>query len=242
MANEDRLARRLRRLPVAAVLAAGVTAVVAVAGPALAEETKKTEGGSKSSWVKLCEEAQISKDEKKNVCITHHERLDPNNGLPIISAAVREVDGKDKKDFLITVPLGMALGPGMKAKIDEEKETLELKYTFCLPNGCTAETEATPALLEQLAKGKMLVVVSLTAVGEQMGFQVPLNGFKQTLEGKPVDTAKFANARKQLLMRIRENMIAKANEKKKILDQAKQGAEAIQEGQPAPAEGEQQAQ
>lgn len=210
---------------------------LAVAVPALAEETKKAEGGTKSSWVKLCEEAQISKTEKKNVCITHHERLDPNNGLPIISAAVREVEGKDKKDFLITVPLGMALAPGMKAKVDEEKDTIELKYTFCLPNGCTAETEATPALVEQLAKGKMLIVVALSAVGEQMGFQVPLNGFKQTLDGKPVDTAKFANARKQLLMRIRENMIAKAKEQQKIVEQAKQGAEALQDGQPAPAEG-----
>jgi invasion protein IalB len=194
---------------------AAIAGLMLSAGASLAQDAPKEEApagddSKKSAWVKLCEKAPVSKTEQKEVCITHHERLDPNNGLPIISAAVRSIEGQDKVRFLVTVPLGMAVPPGMQAKIDDMKEPVKLNYTFCLPNGCTAETEATPEIMEKLATGKVLLVATINAVGEQIGFQVPLQGFKQSFDGKPVDTAKFANARKQLLMRIRENMIARA--------------------------------
>lgn len=180
-----------------------------------AGEAKKKE--NVSSWVKLCEEVPISKDVKKNVCITHHERLDPASGMPIVSAAIRVIEGQEKQRFMVTVPLGMALPAGMLAKFDQKEEAVPLKYSFCLPNGCTAETEATEEMLNNMFAGKMLIVAAINALGEQINFQVPLNGFKSTYEGKPVDTAKFANARKALLMSIREKAIErmKAEEAKK---------------------------
>jgi invasion protein IalB len=194
---------------------AAIAGLMLSAGASFAQDAPKEaapagDDSKKSAWVKLCEKAPVSKTEQKEVCITHHERLDPNNGLPIISAAVRSIEGQDKIRFLVTVPLGMAVPPGMQAKIDEMKDPVKLNYTFCLPNGCTAETEATPELMEKLSTGKVLLVATINAVGEQIGFQVPLQGFKASFDGKPVDTAKFANARKQLLMRIRENMINRA--------------------------------
>jgi invasion protein IalB len=219
----------------AALIAGGIVVSGAALAPAMAEDAKPADAAApaagdekKSAWVKLCEKAPISKTEQKEVCITHHERLDPNNGLPIISAAVRTIEGSDKRRFLVTVPLGMAVPPGMQAKIDDMKDPIKLSYTFCLPNGCTAETEATPEIMEKMATGKTLLVATINAVGEQIGFQVPLVGFKTTFDGKPVDTAKFANARKALLMRIREGMIARAKA-------AEAAAPAAGEAAPAPA-------
>lgn len=211
----------------AVALAGGAQAQDDAAAPAKSEKAEKTEKSDKSSaWVKLCEKAPLSKekpDEKRDVCITHHERLDPNTGAPIISAAVRTIEGNDKPRFLITVPLGMLLPPGMKMKIDEDKEhAVELQFNFCLANGCTAETDAPPELIEKLSGGKMLFIAVRNLTTEQIVFQVPLNGFKSTLDGKAVDTAKFVNARKQLLMRIREKMIARINEQKEKQKQAKE--------------------
>ncbi|MEZ5773795.1 MAG: invasion associated locus B family protein [Hyphomicrobiaceae bacterium] len=206
-------------------LACAALAVVAVlalgTGFAHAEEQKKV-----SSWVKLCEKAPVEKDPAaatKEVCITHHERLDPNTGQTIVSAAVRAVEGQDKMRLMVTVPLGMALPPGMRIVFDgskDEKDHIPLKYTFCLPNGCTAETEATAEILTRLRAEQGFVVQTFNALGEQLGFQVPLNGFGDTLDGKPVDTKKFANARRQLLLSIRE----------KAIERAKAAAEAKKEG------------
>src|SRR6185436_8167482 len=54
-----------------------------------------------SAWVKLCEKANAvtknkeGKEEKKeiNICLTHHERLDGNSGMVLVSAALRQVEG-----------------------------------------------------------------------------------------------------------------------------------------------------
>src|SRR5581483_6457095 len=78
-----------------------------------------------SAWVKLCEKAATvakdkdGKDEKKevNICLTHHERLDGNTGMVLVSAAIRQVEGVDKQAFMVMVPLGMMLPPGMRASI-----------------------------------------------------------------------------------------------------------------------------
>ena len=197
-------------------------------GAAPAADGKKKEV---SSWVKLCEKAQIKKDAaKQEVCITHHERLDPNSGAVVVSAAVRKIEGQDKQRFLVTVPLGMALPPGMGASIDGSKNIILLKYTFCLPNGCTAETEVTDELMAQMVGGKMITVQAINALGERIGFQVPLNGFKPTYDGPAIDTQKFAQARKSLLDRIREKQIERAKA-------AKDGAAAAPaDGAAAPAD------
>lgn len=213
--NMRRLAGRALAIFVAATVVAGACTL---ADPASAQETTtkkkvdKKKGDKVSSWVKLCQEMEIKKgDPKKNVCIVHHERLDPNSGMTIVAAAVRVVEGADKQAFMVTVPLGVALPPGMQIKIDDQKDPIALKYSHCLPNGCTAETEATKDLMAKLMGGKVVNIATINAgAPEQILFQVPLNGFKQTFDGPPVDAAKFENARKQLLLSIREKMIERA--------------------------------
>jgi invasion protein IalB len=217
------VAAALSRKALMAGAAALLAIVVGTGSAALAQDTAKdaakAEEGKKSSWVKLCEKAPLKKDDPaKEICISHHERLDPNTGAPIVSAAIRVIEGEAKPRLLVTVPLGMAIPPGVQMKIDDQKEPVALKYTFCLPNGCTAEVDTTPELLAAMEGGKVLTVATINLAAETLGFQVPLNGFKETYSGPPVDTAKFVNARKQLLMRIREKMIERvkaAQEKKK---------------------------
>ena len=182
----------------------------------------------KSAWVKLCEKAPIEKKgpdgkevkEEKSLCLTHHERLDGNTGMVLVSAAIREVEGSDKKSLMIMVPLGMAIPPGVRAaiytkeqwaaaskneKIDEKAlKPIELKYALCHPAGCTAETEATPDILDQMSKGGGLMVLAMNAAAQPIGFPVPLDGYNEAAAGPPVDNKKYAEARSALMQQIRQ--------------------------------------
>ena len=188
----------------------------------------------KSAWVKLCEKAPLVKKDKdgkeekeeKQLCLTHHERLDGNTGMVLVSAAIREVEGSDKKSLMIMVPLGMALPPGLRAavytkeqwaaaakneKIDEKTlKPIELKYALCHPAGCTAETEATPEILDEMSKGGGMMVLAMNAAAQPVGFPVPLDGYNEAAAGPPVDNKKYAEARGALMKQIRERQVQMA--------------------------------
>lgn len=195
-------------LPVAGFMTFGITAGLAQDAPAADAAPPKK---SISSWVKLCDKVKAAEGKNpQNICIVHHERLDPNSGAVVISAALRKIEGQEKQRFMVTVPLGMALSPGMQIKIDGDSAIIPLNYTFCLPNGCTAETEASPALVERLSGGKSIEVATINALGEQIGFEVPLTGFKQTLDGPPIDGIIFQKKRKAYIEGILKKVRAKA--------------------------------
>ena len=202
--------------------------------------------GSQSAWVKLCEKANAvtkdkdGKDEKKEVsiCLTHHERLDGNSGMVLVSAAVRQIDGQDKQHFMVMVPLGMLIPPGMRAsiypkdqwelvqkneKVDEAKlKGIKLAYTLCHPAGCTAEVEATPELINDLRTSGGLVVFAINAGGQPVGFPVPLVGFEQAYTGGPVDNKQYGEARRALMQQIAQRQHDLMEEQKK--QQQQQGA------------------
>jgi invasion protein IalB len=184
--------------------------------------------GQQSAWVKLCEKATLQhkdkdgKDvkEEKNICLTHHERLDGNTGMVLVSAAIRQVEGNDKQQLMVMVPLGMAIQPGLKAavypkelwlkaqkneKVDEKQlKPVELKYSLCHPAGCTAEVEATKETVESLKTGGGLMVLAMNAAAQPVAFPVPLEGFNAAHAGAPVDNKAYAQARGQLMQQIRQ--------------------------------------
>jgi len=220
---------------------------------------------TQTAWVKLCEKATATaknkdgKEEKKdlNICLTHHERLDGNSGMVLISAALRQIDGAtDKQHFMVMVPLGMMLQPGMRAtifpkdswakvqkneKIEKAEEAkmkaMKLEYTLCHAAGCTAEVEATPELVSTLKGSGGLMVFAFAASGAPVAFPVPLTGFEQALAGQPVDTKKYGEARKSLMMQIAQRQQELAAEIKKQNDdlQKMQGTEAHKGAAPAKA-------
>lgn len=199
------------------------------AAPAGKEAAAAPTEGSKSAWVKLCEKAQIPKKgadgkdavEEKNICLTHHERLDGNTGMVLVSAAIREIEGNPKQHLMIMVPLGMALPPGIRAavytkelwdkaakneKIDEKAlKPIDLKYSLCHPAGCTAEVEATKEVIDSMKSGGGLMVLAMNAAAQPIAFPVPLDGFAEANSGKPVDNAEYSKARQQLMAQIAQH-------------------------------------
>ena len=258
MANRSFQVARGGILQAGAVAFAAALGVVGIAGSAEAQQPAPAKkpaaapaqkgapaaaaappAGSQSAWVKLCEKANaVSKDkdgkeEKKevNICLTHHERLDGNSGMVLVSAAVRQVDGQDKQHFMVMVPLGMLIQPGMRAsiypkdqwelvqkneKIDEAKlKGIKLGYTLCHPAGCTAEVEATSELLNDLRTSGGLVVFAINAGGQPVGFPVPLVGFEQAYTGSPVDNKQYGEARRALMQQIAQRQHDLIEEQKK---------------------------
>jgi invasion protein IalB len=162
-----------------------------------------------SAWVKLCETQAATVKNKEgggaekglNVCLTHHEHLD-DTGKVLFSAAFRQVEGQEKQAFMVMVPLGVLLAPGLRATIlpkeiwqkvqrnekIEERDEAKLKrfkfhYTLCHAAGCTAETEATPELIADLKVNGGLMVY---AAGVSAAYPIPLAGFAEALAGEPV--------------------------------------------------------
>jgi invasion protein IalB len=228
-------------------LGAALLAAAAMAMPAHAQDKKgaaapkqkapaeQAAPATQSAWVKLCEKAPVvtgvdNKDknklvrEEKTICLTHHERLDGNTGMVLVSAAIREVEGQDTKSLMVMVPLGMALPAGVRAavytqdqwtkaanneKIDEkELKPIKLVYSLCHAAGCTAEVEATPDLIKQMKTGGGLMILAVNAGAQPIGFPVPLSGFAEAHDGKPVDNEAYAKARGQLMAQIRQRQQA----------------------------------
>ena len=226
-------------LGLAALLTGTPAAAQAPAAPAAKQPAAKADpkaaaaaAANKSAWVKLCEKAPFNhkdkdgKDvkEEKNICLTHHERLDGNTGMVMVSAAIREIEGSDKKSLMVMVPLGMALPPGLRAavytkdqwaaaakneKVDEKAlKPIALKFSLCHAAGCTAEVEATADIVEQMKVGGGIMVIAMNAGAQPIGFPVPLDGFPEAYTGKPVDNKEYAKARGQLMAQIRERQQA----------------------------------
>ena len=221
------------KAPAAAPAAKAPAAAPAAKAPAGAPAAAAgAAADKKSAWVKLCEKAPFNTKDKdgkdvkneKNICLTHHERLDGNTGMVMVSAAIREIEGNDKKSMMVMVPLGMALPPGLRAavytkeqwaqaakneKIDEKTlKPLALKYSLCHAAGCTAEVEATAELIESMKTGGGIMVIAMNAGAQPIGFPVPLDGFTEAFSGKPVDNKEYAKARGQLMAQIRERQQA----------------------------------
>ena len=216
--------------------------------------------GEQVMWVKLCEKAPVmTKDkdgkdvrEEKGICLTHHERLDGNTGMVLVSAAIRQVEGAEKQHLMVMVPLGMALQPGLRAsvyskelwdkaqkneKVDDAKlSPMKLNFTLCHPAGCTAEIELTADILAQLTANAGIMVFSINGNGQVIAFPVPLSGFATAIDGKPADNQLYMNERRKLMEQIAQRQQVAFEEYKK--QQEAEGAKGGKAAAPAAAPAE----
>jgi invasion protein IalB len=200
------------------------------AAPAAAPAAAAAPAQPQTFWVKLCEKAQVGVPDKdgkpvpqeKNICLVHHERLDGNSGMVIVSAALRNVEGSEKQHLMVMVPLaiGVAIPPGLRAavydkdtwakaqkneKIDDKLlKPVDLKYTLCHPSGCTAEIEATKELVDALKTGGGLVVLAMNGAAQPVPFSIPLDGFAAAIAGAPVDNKIYSTERTRFFQELRQ--------------------------------------
>jgi len=163
------------------------------------------------AWAKVCENVTATSknadgNEEKTVvrlCVTMHEFIN-GDGIINVAAGLREIEGQDKKHFLIALAPDTQVEPAIHAlvfprdvwetllptgKLDITKlagvKQLKFGSTSCHPKACTAEIEATPALISDLEAAGGLVVFAVGPSGKTVVRPVSLIDFAGALAGPP---------------------------------------------------------
>jgi invasion protein IalB len=163
-----------------------------------------------SPWTKFCLK---SKDPvPKQVCFTGKDaRIE--SGMPVVAAVLIEPEGAPKKILRVTLPLGMQLVHGTRVIIDQN-QPMTAPYVICFTNGCMADYEATAQMIEQMKKGKGLVVQAINANGQPLSLVLPLTDFAKAYDGPPTDPKVF-EAQQQ---KLQEELQKRADEARKQLE------------------------
>lgn len=189
--------------------------------------------------------------EDKQLCLTHHEQMTAA-GVTIVSAAIQQLEGVEKLGMMIMVPsaVGLTIPAGMRVfvynaeqwekakkneKIDEKLLIQQnLAFTMCHQNGCTAENEATPGLIEAMKNGASMVAMAIHVSGRPISFEVPLNGFATTMGGQAIDNQLYNSERAKLWETIKANQIEQMKRYQEQLQNPQAAAGAPAAGGAAP--------
>jgi Invasion associated locus B (IalB) protein len=129
-----------------------------------------------------------------------------------------EPEGEPKKILRVTLPLGMQLIHGTRVIIDQS-QPMTAPYVICFTNGCMADYEATAQMVDQMKKGKGLVVQAINANGQPISLVLPLADFAKAYDGPPTDPKVFEAQQEQLQQQLQK----RAEEARKKLEQTQPG-------------------
>ena len=167
-----------------------------------------------SPWVKLCNKDPNDANAKR-ICVTVKDgRVE--SGLLVVSVAIIEMDGEQKKLMRMSLPYGVALQHGTRLIVDQDTPATS-PFITCLPpvvppGGCIADYEASAETIGKMKKGQYLTVQAIHMNGQAMSPQLQLNDFAKAYDGPPTDPKVFEEQQKKL----QEGMQEKA---KKLQDE-----------------------
>jgi invasion protein IalB len=168
-----------------------------------------------SPWVKLCN--KDSDPNAKRVCVTVKDgRVE--SGLLVVSVAIIEMEGEQRKLMRMSLPYGVALTHGTRMIVDQGTPATA-PFVTCLPpvvppGGCIADYEATADTINRLKKGQILTVQAIHMNGQPMSPQLDLKDFAKAYDGPPTDPKVFEEQQKKL----QEELQKRAEEARKRLE------------------------
>jgi invasion protein IalB len=170
-----------------------------------------------SPWVKLCNKDADPK--AKRVCVTVKDgRVE--SGLLVVSVAIIEMDGEQRKLLRMSLPYGVALQHGTRLIVDQAQPATA-PYVTCLPpvvppGGCIADYEANADLIARMKKANLLTVQAIHMNGQAMSPQLDLKDFAKAYDGPPTDPKVFEAQQKKL----QDELQKRAEEARKKLEMA----------------------
>jgi invasion protein IalB len=222
--NQHAMAR-ITAAPLLIGLALAAAPLAAVAqeatdAPAAAPGSQSVQLPEGAAWVKLCNsDAQT----KKELCLVLQE-LRAETGQFIASATIRQITGDPKRSFIVAVPPGMLIQPGLRAQIDGGKQ-YQLKYGICFTNACYAELDIDDEFINAMKNGNQVIITTLNQQAKGVTFPMTLAGFTKAFDGKGLDPQE-AQAHQEELNKALQ---ARAEEtRKKLIEQQKKEAAAPQ--------------
>ena len=168
-----------------------------------------------SPWVKLCNKDADPK--AKRICVTVKDgRVE--SGLLVVSVAIIEMDGEQKKLLRMSLPYGVALQHGTRLIVDQGTPATS-PFVTCLPpvvppGGCIADYEATADMIGRMKKGQVLTVQAIHMNGQAMSPQLDLKDFAKAYDGPPTDPKVFEEQQKKL----QDELQKRAEEARKRLE------------------------
>jgi invasion protein IalB len=167
-----------------------------------------------SPWTKFCLKGKEAN--AKEVCFTGKDgRIE--SGMPVVAAVLIEPEGEPKKILRVTVPLGMQIQHGTRVIVDQNPP-MNGPYVICFTNGCMADYDATPDLINKLSKGQNLIVQAINANNQPISLNLPLADFNKAHTGPPTDPKVFEEQQKKL----QDELQKRADEARKKLEEQQQ--------------------
>lgn len=169
-------------------------------------------------WTKICgQDPQV----KKDICLVTQE-MRAETGQFLASVAVREVQDDPKKVFIVGVPVGMKLRPGLRVVIDQQPP-INAQYDVCFPNACYSFLDINADMVTKMKKGQALTILTLNQAERQVPFTMALEGFGKAYDGPALDPKAVEEQRNKL----QDEMQKRAEElRKKLTEQGQGGAPA----------------
>jgi len=181
----------------AAIAGAILSAAIISCGPAAAAEPWPSTAAEMrqliySPWAKFCGKGKDP--DAKDVCFTGRDAR-TEAGQPVVAAALIEPEGEAKKLFRVTLPSPLQIRYGTRIIIDKEPP-ISSTFFACFANGCMADYDATPELVDKLRNGQMLQIQAIDLATVVVTFPLPLadssgNSFARANEGPQIDPNAF---------------------------------------------------
>ncbi len=168
-----------------------------------------------SPWVKLCNKDADPK--AKRICVTVKDgRVE--SGLLVVSVAIIEMDGEQKKLLRMSLPYGVALQHGTRLIVDQGQPATS-PFVTCLPpvvppGGCIADYEASTDLINRMKKSQLLTVQAIHMNGQAMSPQLDMKDFAKAYDGPATDPKVFEEQQKKL----QDELQKRAEEARKKLE------------------------
>lgn len=145
-------------------------AFLAAASPAMAAEAPLF-----GQWQVLCAE--------EGDCQAYVNLAEEATGKLALTASVHYVAGAPAPTMLITLPLGVALAPGVQIEAGADKKRLALKAEVCFPDGCRFAAELAPEMIAALDAAPSFNVrfFAYAKDNELRGAAAPTDGLREAL-------------------------------------------------------------
>lgn len=168
-AGDGLMKRNTQRRFAALVLRASLLGLMLPGHHAGAEVNESAHG----PWTLRCERFNPAAD---NSCILYQNLVLKAGGQTVLQFAIGIAPGTATPTVLVSLPLGIALPPGITIRIDEGK-IAKFPVERCEPEGCQAGMKLRPATIEQLGAGERLEITFYDSNREPIRMPLSLEGF-----------------------------------------------------------------
>lgn len=227
---------------VSALIAALVLGAGVASAPAFAADDKKAEAGNEKTWVKICPKMP---EGQPKLCVTRSDYIDRAKGIPYAPIALENIDGKDgkkenivvtlphvwlipakaknnqtneEKDVIVPVSARWHILSGVAVKVDDNK-IHQLNYVYCDQFGCTAQGEASKELVDQMKKGKQILVAGKSNQ-QDLPLSFSLEGFGTSYDGAPTDEEAYKKDVAAKLEALQKAQVANMKKAKEAAEKA----------------------